>query len=92
MSIPIKPLSDHVVLAQKEKESKTKSGILLTEAAKEKTDTMVVVAVADDVKTLKVGDEVICRSYAGTNVTIDKTEYTISKVEDVLAIIVQGGK
>jgi chaperonin GroES len=89
MNVPIKPLSGHVVLTQKEQNSTTKSGILLTDAAKEKTEARVVAAVADDVKTLKAGDEVICKSYAGTNVAIEKTEYTIIKAEDILGVLIR---
>ncbi len=89
MNVPIKPLSGHVVLTQKEQSSTTKSGILLTDAAKEKTEARVVAAVAEDVETLKAGDEVICKSYAGTNVSIEKTEYTIIKADDILGILVR---
>ena len=62
---------------------------MLTDAAKEKTEARVVAAVAEDVETLKTGDEVICKSYAGTNVDIDKTEYTIIKAEDILGVLVR---
>ena len=54
MNVPIKPLSGHVVLTQKEQSSTTKSGILLTDAAKEKTEARVVAAVAEDVETLRL--------------------------------------
>ena len=89
MNVPIKPLSFHFVLIQKEQSSTTKSGILLTDAAKEKTETRVVAAVAEDVESLKTGDEVICKSYAGTNVVIEKTEYTIIKTDDILGVLVR---
>lgn len=90
MSVPIKPLAGYVVLQPKEQDSKTQSGILLTEAAKEKTETMEVVAVGDNVDTIAVGDEVICKSYAGTSIEVDKVQYTVIKAEDILAIMVRG--
>jgi chaperonin GroES len=37
--------------------------------------------------TLKVGDKVIASKYAGTEVKIDGTDYTILKQGDILAIV-----
>lgn len=89
MSFPIQPLSTYVVVRAEEKKTATASGILLTESAQDKPDTRVVEAVAKDVKSVKQGDKVLCSSYAGTKVTVDKTEYTLVKEEDILAIINQ---
>lgn len=91
----LKPLGDRVVIKHLEAEEKTKSGIILTGAAKEKPQEAVVVAVGPGgivdgekvVMELKVGDKVIYSKYAGTEVTLDKEDYVIVKQSDILAIV-----
>lgn len=91
----IKPLADRVVLKMTEAEETTKSGIVLPGAAKEKPQVAEVVAVGPggtvdgkEVKMeLKVGDRVLMSQYAGTNVKLEGTEYTILRQSDVLAKI-----
>lgn len=91
----LKPLGDRVVIKHLEAEEKTKSGIILTGAAKEKPQEAVVVAVGpggivDGEKVameVKVGDKVIYSKYAGTEVSLDKEDYVIVKQSDILAIV-----
>lgn len=91
----IKPLSDRVVLKTVEAEETTKSGIILTSAAKEKPEIAVVVAVGPGGKVdgnevemfVKVGDKVITAKYAGTEVKVDGEEYSIVRQSDILAIV-----
>lgn len=91
----IKPLADRVVIKMVEAEETTKSGIILTGSAKEKPQVAEVVAVGPgglvdgkEVKMdLKPGDKVLTSKYAGTEVKIDGTEYTIVRQSDVLAIV-----
>jgi len=91
----IKPLADRVVIKMVEAEETTKSGIILTGSAKEKPEIAEIVAVGPggvvdgkEVKMeLKVGDKVLISKYAGTEVKLDGTEYTILRQSDVLAII-----
>ena len=94
--INIKPLADRVVIKLVEAEEKTKAGIILTSAAQEKPQIAEVIAVGpgktnDDGKlvpvALKVGDKVIASKYAGTEVKLDGTDYTIISEKDVLAVI-----
>ena len=93
----LKPLGDRVVVKQLEAEETTKSGIVLPGAAKEKPQEAEVVAVGPggviDGKEVKmevvVGDRVICSKYAGTEVKLDKEEYTIVKQSDILAVVEQ---
>ena len=78
-----------------EAEETTKSGIILTGAAKEKPQVAEVVAVGPGiaegdnkvVMEVKVGDKVITSKYAGTEVKMDGQEYTIVKQSDILAIV-----
>lgn len=91
----LRPLGDRVVIKHLEAEEKTKSGIILTGAAKEKPQEAVVVAVGpggvvDGEKVpmeVKVGDKVIYSKYAGTEVTLEKEEYIILKQGDILAVV-----
>lgn len=91
----IKPLADRVVIKMTEAEETTKSGIILAGSAKEKPEVAEIVAVGPggivdgkEVKMeLKVGDRVLISKYAGTEVKLDGTEYTILRQSDVLAII-----
>ena len=89
----IRPLCDRVVVKMLEVEETTKSGIILTGAAKEKPTVAQIVAVGpggvvDGNKVemyLNVGDKVLLSKYAGTEVKLDGEEYTILRQSDVLA-------
>ena len=91
----LKPLADRVVLKMVEAEETTKSGIILTGAAKEKPEMAEVVEVGpggmvdgkEVVMTVKKGDKVITSKYAGTEVKLDGEEYTIVRQGDILAIV-----
>jgi chaperonin GroES len=91
----IKPLSDRVVLKAVEAEETTKSGIILAGNAQEKPQIAEVIACGPgglvDGKevemTVKAGDRVITSQYSGTKVTIDKEEYTIVRIGDILATV-----
>ena len=89
------PLADRVVLKQKEAEEKTKSGIILTGAAKEKPEVAEVIEVGpggmvdgnEVVMSVKKGQTVLVGKYSGTKVKIDEEELTIVKQGDILAIV-----
>ncbi|GAA3644898.1 co-chaperone GroES [Asaccharospora irregularis] len=91
----IRPLADRVVIKKIEAEEKTASGIVLPGAAKEQPQMAEVVEVGPgevvegkEIKMeLKVGDKVIFQKYAGTEVKIEGTEYTILRQNDILAVI-----
>ena len=91
----IKPLFDKVVLKKAEKKETTKSGIILASTAQETPDFLEVIAVGegkvvDGVKQpmiVKVGDKVLITKLAGTQVEMDKKEYTIVSQQDILAIV-----
>ena len=91
----LKHLADNVVIKATEAEETTKSGIVLTSAAKEKPQVAVVVAVGPggtvdgkEVKmSVKEGDKVIAAKYSGTDIKIDGEEYTILHQSDILAVV-----
>ena len=91
----IKPLADRVVVKLVEVEETTSSGIILAASAQEKPQIAEVVAVGpggmidgNNVEMhVKVGDKVITSKYSGTEVKLNKEEYTIVKQSDILAIV-----
>ena len=92
MSNPtIKPLADRVLIEPLEAETKTASGIIIPDTAKEKPQKGTVVAVGpgtkDEPLTVKVGDTVLYGKYAGTELKLEGTEYLMMRESDILAII-----
>ena len=91
----VKPLSDRVVIKNVEAEETTKSGLILTSAAKEKPQMAEVVAVGpggmvdgkEVTMQVKVGQKVIYSKYAGTEVKIDGEELIIVRQSDILAVV-----
>ena len=87
----IKPLADRVLVKPAKAESKTASGIIIPEAAQEKTQTATVEAVGPgtekDPVTVKVGETIMYDKYAGTSIKIDGEEHLILKAGDIIAII-----
>ncbi|MBD5164854.1 co-chaperone GroES [Helicobacter sp.] len=81
-----KPLGERVLVERLEEDTKTASGIIIPDNAKEKPLEGVVQAIGNEVKEVKVGDKVVFGKYSGTEVKIDGKEYLILKLEDVLGI------
>ena len=83
------------MLKQLDAEEKTKSGIILTGAAKEKPQMAEVLAVGpggnvdgkEIVMQVKVGQKVIYSKYAGTEVKLDGQELIIVRQNDILAVV-----
>jgi chaperonin GroES len=87
MSVPIQPVADYVVAQTEEAATKTASGLYLPGGAQEKPKVAKVVAVGKEVKTVKVGDKIIYKSYSQTEIKVDTVEYLLVKEEDVLATV-----
>ncbi len=88
MAVPIQPLDDYVVVQAEEVATKTASGLLLPDNAKEKSTVAKVVAVGAAVKNVKVGDKVLYQNgYEATNVTIADAEYTIVFQKNIIATV-----
>jgi chaperonin GroES len=84
--INLQPLGNRVLIQPLDQESKTASGLLLPETAKEKPQTGLVVAVGDDEEIkLKVNDTVLFAKYSGTEFKMDGAEYLLLESSDVLA-------
>ena len=91
----LKPLADRVVVKSLESEETTKSGIILAGSAKEKPQIAEVIAVGpggnvdgkDVTMLVKVGDQVICSKYSGTEVKLDGVVYNVVRQSDILAVV-----
>jgi len=87
MTSPIKPLGDRVVAIREEAQQMTASGLYLPDNAKEKPIFAKVVAVGPDAKAVKVGDKILYKDYAITEVKVDTINYLIVREEDILATL-----
>src|SRR5688572_20360803 len=96
MAIKLKPLADRVIVKQTEAEEKTKSGIYLPDAAKEKPTKGKVIAVGpgkldDKGRAMEVGvrtgDTVYYGKYSGTDVEVDGQKFVILRESDILGVL-----
>ena len=89
--VNIRPLADRVLVEPLEAETKTASGIIIPDSAKEKPQQGVVVAVGagkkDEPMTVKEGDKVIYGKYYGSEFAVDGKKYLIMRESDIFAII-----
>jgi chaperonin GroES len=92
-----RPLHDRVVVKRVEAESKTASGIIIPDNAKEKPSEGEVVAVGpggrDEAGKLipidvTAGDRVLFGKWSGTEVKLDGVEYLIMKESDIMGVLV----
>lgn len=91
MSISIKPLADRVLIEPTAVETKTASGIIIPDSAKEKPQKGIVIAVGKGTKdqpmTVKKGDAVLYAKYAGTELNIEGKDYLILRESEILATL-----
>ena len=87
----IKPLADRVLVEPLEAETKTASGIIIPDTAKEKPQKGNIVSVGprpkDNPVTLKQGMTVLYGKYSGTELKLDGKDYLIMRESDILAIV-----
>jgi chaperonin GroES len=92
----LRPLGDKILVKRVEAESKTKSGIVLPDTAKEKPKRGTILALGDGKRlesgerasfNVKKGDQVIFASYAGTEIKLDGEELMIMSEDDILAVV-----
>ena len=97
MAVQIKPLEDRILVEVLDAETKTASGLVIPDTAKEKPQEGKVLAVGpgrfdeDGEKRIpmdiKAGDTVIFSKYGGTEVSYDGKDYLLLSARDVLAIV-----
>ncbi len=93
----LQPLGDRVVVTPTEDaESRTPSGLVIPDTAKEKPQIGEVMAVGPGARDedgdrmemeVSVGDRVLYSKFAGTEVKLDGDEYLVLSERDILAIV-----
>lgn len=86
----VKPMDDRVLVSFVEEETKTASGIIIPDTAKEKPTMGEVVAVGTDEELkelIKEGDKVLFGKYGGEDISFDGNDYKIIQRSDILAVI-----
>ena len=92
----IRPLHDRVIVKRLEEERKTASGIVIPDAAAEKPDQGLIIAVGKgkilengEVRALdvKVGDRVLFGKYSGQTVKVDGEELLVMREEDIMGVV-----
>jgi len=92
----IKPLFDNVLIRPLEAETKTASGIILPDSAKEKPQIGQIVAVGSGKVTpkgekekivVKPGQKVIYKKWGGNEVKVNGEELILVEQKDILAIV-----
>lgn len=96
-STAIKPLFDNVLVKPEEAETKTASGIILPDTAKEKPQVGTVMAIGDGAwnedgdgripMVVKVGQKVMYKKWGGNEVKVNGEEWMLVEQKDILAII-----
>jgi chaperonin GroES len=96
MKMKIRPLQDYIIIKRLEEEQKTAGGIIIPDTAQEKPAQGEVIAVGpgrrmDDGTvspvSVAVGDKVIFRTYAGSEIKYGGEELTILAEHEVYAVI-----
>lgn len=92
----VRPLHDRLLVRRVEEETKTKGGLFIPEAAKERPLIGHVLAVgagkrleggALQTPDVKAGDQVLFGKYAGTEIRLDGVDHLILSEDEVLGII-----
>jgi len=92
----LRPLHDRILVERVEEEEKTKTGIIIPDAAREKQQKGKIVAVGKGRVTdkgdiipldVKVGDVVLFEKYGGEELNIDGKEFVILKEEGVVGVV-----
>lgn len=90
-NVNITPLHDRVIVKPAAAEEKTAGGIIIPDTAKEKPQRGTVIAAGpgkkDEPMTVKSGDTVLYSKYAGTEISLEGTDYLIMRESDILAVV-----
>ena len=81
----IRPINAHLLVKPLEAADRTPGGVYLPDTAKEGQNEGNVTAVAEDAtEEVAVGDRVIYKEFAGTEVTVEGEDYILLSSEDLL--------
>jgi chaperonin GroES len=77
-------LNGYILVEQWQGATKTDGGLFIPDSAVAKKNKYTVMAVAEDVTAVKVGDCVIIDRFAGNTQVIDDKTYFVAKVDDLI--------
>jgi len=81
----IRPINAHVLVKPLEPADKTPGGVYLPDTARERQNEGKVIAVAEDAtEEVAVGDRVIYKGFAGTEIDLQGEEHVLLPSEDLL--------
>ncbi|MEZ0296004.1 MAG: co-chaperone GroES [Candidatus Methylacidiphilales bacterium] len=92
----VRPLGDRVLIKALEEKEVVRGGIIIPDAAKEKSQEARVVALGSGKRDekgekipfeVKAGDRVLISKYGGTEIKIDGETYQIVREDDILGIL-----
>lgn len=87
----LKTVLNKVIVEPIEAETKTASGIIIPDSAKEKPQKGVVIATGkgknDEPMEIKAGDTVLFGKYSGTEIHIDDKKYLVMNQSDILVVL-----
>lgn len=91
----VRPLGEMVLLQPVEQEQVSTGGIIIPDTAKEKPMMANVVAVGpggmvdgkEITMTVKEGDKVIYRRYAGTELKLDGKDYVMTRQSEIIGVV-----
>lgn len=83
---PLRPIGKHFAVIPQDVTTQTDGGILLPDVATDKPTRGTVVAIGQKVDNVQVGDTVLYSRFAGTEVTLDGTDYLLLTQGDILAV------
>jgi chaperonin GroES len=92
----VRPLQDRILVRRVAEEEKTKGGIIIPDAAKEKPAEGEVIAVGsgkfDDKGkvrpvAVKKGDRILFGKYSGNEIKIDGVDHLIMREDDILGVL-----
>lgn len=83
----LKPLAGRVVVDPKQATKVSPGGIVIPDAAQERSQRGTVIARGPLADEVMVGDVVLFREYTGTEVEVEGKTYLIFKQEDLLAVL-----
>lgn len=87
----IKTVLNKVIVEPVEAETKTASGIIIPDSAKEKPQKGIIIATgngkADEPMEVKAGDTVLFGKYSGSEIHIDDKKYLVMNQGDILVVL-----
>jgi len=92
----VRPLGDRILIRRVEEEEKTRGGIIIPDAAKERPLEGKVIAVgtgkrSEDgtliVPDVKTGDRILFAKYGGTDIKVEGIDHVILREDEILGVI-----